>query len=227
VQPPKTNYRPLIITGGVFGLVILIALVVAMCSHPTANPPTPAANAAAANTTDNDNDNDADDNEAKGAPTTSSGPPPPVGDGSETTQVRQANDAAINYYETVVSANGPPATLQGATVITTAQLVGNLKARDGGTNPFWLIDARGCDTEPTIATAICLGSNTAAELEARVPDKTAQIVIFCHDGSCPLSYQLASQAVAAGYTAVYWYRGGINAWTAAGLPTVARSEASQ
>ena len=52
------------------------------------------------------------------------------------------------------------------------------------------------------------------------------MVIFCHDGTCPWSYNLASQAVAAGYTAVYWYRGGINAWTAAGLPTVPRSEAT-
>jgi len=29
----------------------------------------------------------------------------------------------------------------------------------------------------------------------------------------------ALRAVAAGYGKVYWYRGGIEAWTAAGLPT--------
>ena len=35
-----------------------------------------------------------------------------------------------------------------------------------------------------------------------------------------MSYQMASQAIQAGYTNIYWYRGGINAWTAAGEPSV-------
>ena len=231
--PPKINYRPLIITGAVFGLVPLIALVASMCSHPS--PPAAAntapANTASANTTtssnDTDDDNDTPTTPTPAAPAAASGDnQPPVGDGHETTPVRQMNGAAVNNYETEVVANGPPPTMQGATVLTTAEMIQNLKTRDAGTNPFWLVDARGCSDEQTIATAICLNANTAAALEARIPDKSAQIVIFCHDGSCPWSYELASQAVAAGYTAVYWYRGGINAWMAAGLPTVPRNEAS-
>jgi rhodanese-related sulfurtransferase len=54
-----------------------------------------------------------------------------------------------------------------------------------------------------------------------IPDKSATLVIFCLDGSCPESYNFASAAIAAGYQQVYWYRGGANAWAAAGLPTVA------
>jgi len=224
------NYRPLIITGVVFAVVVLLALVAATCSHP--NPRTPATNTAPANTVSDNaaaSDNDADDNDARPAPApaaTSADNQPPIGDGKETTPIGQFNANAVNYYETVVNPSGPPASLQGAPVLNTAQLVANLKTRDAGTNPFWLIDARGCTTEQTIATAICLNPSTILELEAKIPDKSAQMVIFCHDGTCPWSYNLASQAVAAGYTAVYWYRGGINAWTAAGLPTVPRSEAT-
>jgi rhodanese-related sulfurtransferase len=224
--PPKTDNRALIITGGVFALVVVLALLVSMCSHPRVNPPAPSANAAPANAADSDNDNDADDHETNTAPATAAptGAQPPVGDGTELNAARQANPAAVNYYETVLAANGPPAMLAGATVLSTGQLIQNLRTRDAGTNPFWLIDARGCTTEPTIPTSVCLTSNTVQELEVKVPDKTAQLVIFCHDGACPLSYELASQAVAAGYTHVYWYRGGINAWMADGGPSVTQSE---
>jgi rhodanese-related sulfurtransferase len=226
-KPPKADNRALIITGGVFALVVVIALLASMCSHPNVSPPAPLANSAAANVAADDNDTDSDDNAAKPAQAPAAPPraQPPVGDGAETTPVRQANSAAVYYYETVLAQNGPPASLQGAVVLSTEQLVANLKTRDAGTNPFWLIDARGCTTEPTIATAICLNPNTIAQLEATVPDTTTQLVIFCHDGACPMSYDLASEAVAAGYTSVYWYRGGINAWTAAGLPTIAHAGA--
>ena len=48
-------------------------------------------------------------------------------------------------------------------------------------------------------------------------------VIFGQDGANPAPFKLATQAVAAGYTNVLWFRGGVSAWTAAGEPTVARS----
>jgi rhodanese-related sulfurtransferase len=147
----------------------------------------------------------------------------PTSDGSELNPTGQENASQVNYYENVVTSAGPPASLAGATVINTAQLVINMRMRDGGTNPFWLVDARGCTTEPTIPTAVCVNPDTLSALEARVTDRTAQLVVFCHDGTCPMSYEMASQAVAAGYTNVYWYRGGINAWMAAGLPTVTHS----
>jgi rhodanese-related sulfurtransferase len=34
-----------------------------------------------------------------------------------------------------------------------------------------------------------------------------------------MSYQLAQSAITLGYRKIYWYRGGVNAWAAAGLPT--------
>jgi PQQ-dependent catabolism-associated CXXCW motif protein len=41
-------------------------------------------------------------------------------------------------------------------------------------------------------------------------------VFFCSGVNCWLSYNAALRAVALGYTEVYWYRGGIEAWLDAG-----------
>jgi PQQ-dependent catabolism-associated CXXCW motif protein len=41
-------------------------------------------------------------------------------------------------------------------------------------------------------------------------------VFFCASVHCWLSYNAALRAVALGYTEVYWYRGGIEAWLDAG-----------
>ena len=54
-------------------------------------------------------------------------------------------------------------------------------------------------------------------------DKSRPLVFFCASAECWLSYNAALRAVAAGYSRVYWYRGGIEAWVAAGLPS-ARTE---
>jgi PQQ-dependent catabolism-associated CXXCW motif protein len=54
-------------------------------------------------------------------------------------------------------------------------------------------------------------------------DKTRALVFFCASSQCWLSYNAALRAVAAGYPKVYWYRGGVEAWVAAGLPTARTS----
>jgi PQQ-dependent catabolism-associated CXXCW motif protein len=50
-------------------------------------------------------------------------------------------------------------------------------------------------------------------------DKARPMVFFCASAQCWLSYNAALRAVAAGYSEVYWYRGGVEAWVAAGLPS--------
>jgi PQQ-dependent catabolism-associated CXXCW motif protein len=50
-------------------------------------------------------------------------------------------------------------------------------------------------------------------------DKAREIVFFCSGARCWLSYNAALRAARAGYGNVYWYRGGIEAWRAAGFPT--------
>jgi PQQ-dependent catabolism-associated CXXCW motif protein len=50
-------------------------------------------------------------------------------------------------------------------------------------------------------------------------DKARPLVFFCVNAQCWLSYNASLRAAALGYTRVYWFRGGIEAWRAAGLPT--------
>lgn len=57
-------------------------------------------------------------------------------------------------------------------------------------------------------------------------DKARPLAFFCAGPQCWLSYNAALRAVAAGYRSVYWYRGGVEAWIAAGLPT-ARTTAAR
>jgi PQQ-dependent catabolism-associated CXXCW motif protein len=65
------------------------------------------------------------------------------------------------------------------------------------------------DTETRLAVALA---------KATAGDRKKAVVFFCLSKTCWLSYNAAVRAVSVGYTNVYWYRGGRNAWTAAGLP---------
>lgn len=45
------------------------------------------------------------------------------------------------------------------------------------------------------------------------------LVFYCASAECWMSYNAALRAIKLGYRNVLWYRGGIEAWKAAGLPT--------
>ncbi|MFI4974325.1 MAG: TIR domain-containing protein [Caulobacterales bacterium] len=194
--PPvkKSGARTLVIGGAVTGGLVLLVLVVAVVGLLLRAPPQQTASASALS-----------------AP------------GADTTPIRPANPQQVAEFESVVMPNGPPLSLAGATVINTAQLADKIKAHDAGQIHLWLIDARGCSTEPTLPTADCMAPNTLDQLKSEIPSKTMQLIFFCLDGSCPESYKSAQAAIAAGYTNVLWYRGGVNAWAAAGLPTVSHT----
>lgn len=51
-----------------------------------------------------------------------------------------------------------------------------------------------------------------------LPDRSAAIVIYCSNPSCPNSQAVASRLEALGYTDVRKYREGIQDWVEAGLP---------
>lgn len=51
-------------------------------------------------------------------------------------------------------------------------------------------------------------------------DASLPVILYCSDPMCWLSYNAALRVVAAGYTNVYWYRGGLHAWQMAGLQLV-------
>jgi PQQ-dependent catabolism-associated CXXCW motif protein len=52
--------------------------------------------------------------------------------------------------------------------------------------------------------------------------KDLPLVFYCQSVYCWMSYNAALRAVQLGYTQVFWYRGGIEAWQQAELPTQPR-----
>ena len=58
-----------------------------------------------------------------------------------------------------------------------------------------------------------------ALLKLLAPELDKPVVFFCAGRNCWHSVNASLRAVQAGYTHVYWYRGGINIWNAAKLPT--------
>jgi rhodanese-related sulfurtransferase len=60
-------------------------------------------------------------------------------------------------------------------------------------------------------------------LEAASPNLNKTVVFYCASSECWSSVNAAMRARQLGYTQVVWYRGGVNAWTQAGLPTVTRA----
>lgn len=54
---------------------------------------------------------------------------------------------------------------------------------------------------------------------ARLPaDKGTELMFSCGGPECWKSYKSARKAMKAGYTKIYWFRGGIHEWRQAGLP---------
>ncbi len=77
---------------------------------------------------------------------------------------------------------------------------------------FWLPGAgRGESYDDAVQRQ--LGQTLAAATRG---DRGRALVFFCQGPKCWLSYNAALRAVALGYREVCWYRGGIEAWLAAG-----------
>lgn len=126
-----------------------------------------------------------------------------------------------------------PLHIPGAKLVTTLEL----RALLARTNAPLLIDVLSEQGHKTLAGALWLsgaGQGTNFIDPAQVVlmqvlerltrgDRNKPVVFFCANAQCWLSYNAALRAVAAGYTHVYWYRGGIEAWMAAGLPTAKTS----
>ena len=51
-----------------------------------------------------------------------------------------------------------------------------------------------------------------------VPDKSDPVIFYCNGPSCRRSDNAVVIAVGCGYTDVYWFRGGIEAWKAGNYP---------
>ena len=133
--------------------------------------------------------------------------------------------------------HGPtPASIPGGQVITTKGLVALVQGRQA---PFVLFDVLGQpETLPDAVPAAWLAQagsfNDAVQQQAVTlfaqrtqGRKDVALVFYCLSRECWMSYNAALRAINAGYSNVLWYRGGIEAWKAAGLPTVQGLPAQQ
>lgn len=121
-----------------------------------------------------------------------------------------------------------PATLAGTKVVSADEAK---KLQDGGA---LMIDTRVAAeyAEKTIkgAKSVPYKEKSAKEVGfdasqdqfdlSKLPaDKATPMVLFCNAGECWKSYKGSVAAVKAGYSKIYWLRGGVPEWTAKGLPT--------
>lgn len=112
-----------------------------------------------------------------------------------------------------------PLEIPGANVVTTKGLISMLAS---DTKPI-VVAAYGA--QKTVADAIVMDgagedrllgpdkekfANALSRLSAG--DKSRPIVFYCHGSKCWLSYNASLHAVELGYSNVYWYRGGRDAW---------------
>lgn len=117
------------------------------------------------------------------------------------------------------------------TAIPGAQLVGTealVQAMNGGMR-LVLIDALGGQYSlpgALMAPGLAEGGNFQDRVQQQAQtwlgqitggDSTLPVVVYCSDPHCWMSYNATLRVVAAGYSNVYWYRGGLQAWQMAGL----------
>ncbi len=133
--------------------------------------------------------------------------------------------------------HGPtPASLPGGQIITTKGLVALVQGRQA---PFVLFDVLGQqDMLPNAVPAAWLAQ--AGSFDDAVQQHATQLfgqhtqgrkdtalIFYCLSRECWMSYNAALRAVHAGYKNVLWYRGGIEAWNFAGLPTHQQQQEQQ
>lgn len=122
-----------------------------------------------------------------------------------------------------------PKDIPGAQVVSTGQLLAMLTSAD----PPLLIDVLSGEGHLTLAGAKWIagagrGSNFLDPVQSLLAqllgqltggNKAKPVVFFCANAQCWLSYNAALRAAVAGFSKVFWYRGGIDSWVEAGLPT--------
>lgn len=121
-----------------------------------------------------------------------------------------------------------PREIPGARIMRTAELRERLRAAEAE-RPL-LFDVLGGEPHDSLPGALWLpgagrGSSYTDAVQAQLArllqaltrgDAGRAMVFFCQGTACWLSYNAALRAVSLGYRDVYWYRGGIEAWLAAG-----------
>ncbi len=144
-------------------------------------------------------------------------------------EARDFGIAARSDLRTAEHSAPTPLTLPGGRTISTSALRELIANSTADRRPL-LIDVLGGPGHATIPDAVWLpdagrGSTFKDVLQARLTqtlqvltggERARALVFFCQGPHCWLSYNAALRGVKLGYPEVYWYRGGIEAWLAAG-----------
>jgi PQQ-dependent catabolism-associated CXXCW motif protein len=121
-----------------------------------------------------------------------------------------------------------PASIPGGQVITTKGLVALVQGKQ---LQYFLFDALG--GQETLPAAIpAAWASQPGSFNDQIQQQFSQLlrrhtqgrtdvplVFYCLSTECWMSYNVSLRAINAGYKNVLWYRGGVEAWKAAGLPT--------
>ncbi|HSZ52428.1 MAG TPA: rhodanese-like domain-containing protein [Caulobacteraceae bacterium] len=157
-------------------------------------------------------------------------PKPPVAEANlnDPTAVRvfgrEAMDFGVPPRNTIEENVGAltPLTIPGARTISTGELYNDLRSN----RRFLLVDVLdaphaglpGARRYPGVGMPIPSGDLGGLLDKDTAGDKSYPVVFYCQGPQCWESYNAALRARDAGYTNVYWYRGGLEAWMMANLP---------
>jgi len=160
-------------------------------------------------------------------------PTGPAGRGVDLDRLMQAERKDYGVQPTRQLRNGEmhgptPVSIPGGQVITTRGLV---ELAQANRVPFIVFDTLGGpETLPSAIPAAwasqpgTFNDQVQRQLAQMLQQQTAgrkeiPLIFYCLSDQCWMSYNAALRAINAGYTNVLWYRGGIDAWKAGGLPT--------
>lgn len=94
-------------------------------------------------------------------------------------------------------------------------------AEKTGSEGFVLIDVLGEQSfeRAHLPGAISISAHSDSfveDVEAQVPEKDTEIVVYCSNPECTLSPQAGQKLIEAGYTNVKHYKGGLKGWAESG-----------
>ena len=111
-----------------------------------------------------------------------------------------------------------PDTLAGTTKVSAEQVIELVDAHPD----LVIIDSRKSSDHAKgyIEGSVALPNTetTPATLAQHVKSKSTPVLFYCNGITCGRSVEAAKIAIAAGYTKIFWFRGGWAEWTKKGLP---------
>ena len=123
-------------------------------------------------------------------------------------------------HGSAIAKEDTPPSLEGTTVVSAEEVVELIGSEDN----LVVVDARkNSDHQKGWIEGSHALPNTETNPETlakAVPDKAQPVLFYCNGAKCGRSYESAKIAIAAGYTKIYWFRGGMEEWEAKGLPVV-------